>query len=195
MERGSLVTASIVKESPTASAGIRLGVNDDGLVCINHIRPLSSAAFTDLAEGMIIEAVNGFNCSTMKLKEVNTLFAGSKKVVTILARTTTDISVGRASFKSSRSLVSSRSILSGASSRESRESAESSLISSGSDPALDIPMMMSRAAPVSSRQDPALMDTVAPTTSKTAPATLQRLASPVPQLVAIESRDENSAWC
>ena len=195
MAPGSFVTASIVKDSH--SVGIRLGLNDDGLVTITHIAPLLAASFTDLAQGMVVEAVNGVKCSTMKLKEVNALFANSNSIITILARTTADISVGRASFKSTRSLASNRSILSRSNresersfaSQESRESAESPFASNGNEPVTT----SARAAP--DGNDPATMDRVAPSPAKTIVHQQQR-SSPVPALVSIESRDgENSAWC
>lgn len=199
MAPGSFVTASIVKDSNTTSVGIRLG-QDDGLVKITYIAPLLAASFTDLTEGMVVEAVNGVNCSTMKLKEVNALFAKSTSIITILARTTADISVGRASFKSTRSLASNRSILSRSSRgsarsvayQERRESTGSSFASSASDPAL---FSAARAAP--DGNDSATMDRVAPSPAKkTIVQHQQQRSSPVPALVAIESRDvDNSAWC
>jgi len=202
IEPGSLVTASIVKESASASAGIRLGKNDSDLVSIQHIVPLSAASFTDLMPGMIVEEVNGVSCKKMPLKEVNALFAKSASIVTVLARATSGVAVGRASFVSSRSLISGRSVSSRRSSdasvasKESRESAASSTASKGSDPVL-MKATVASSAPATSTTanrrkhldtDPAMMD-VARATSTT-----KRSVNSVPALQRIVA-DDDGYWC
>lgn len=106
---GSFVTAAIVKEEG-GSVGLKLVGLRGGGVMIKSVTPLSPASFTELEEGMVIKSINNTNTTQMDTKEVAKLLKADVKALTILAQTTKEVAMGRASFRSMRSLTSARSL-------------------------------------------------------------------------------------
>jgi C-terminal processing protease CtpA/Prc len=106
---GSFVTAAIMKENPTTPIGIKLGGTKSGQVVIRSVTELSPASFTELEEGMIVKSINNVQTNGLSTKEVAVLLAECTTSITILAQTTQEVAMGRASFKSMRSLSGNRS--------------------------------------------------------------------------------------
>ncbi|CAB9496639.1 PDZ domain (Also known as DHR or GLGF) [Seminavis robusta] len=107
---GSYLTAAIIKETPETSIGIKLAGTKQGNCIIKDVVPQSPASFTELEEGMVIRSINNVQTKGMPTKEVAELLKANVTSVTILCQTTKEVAMGRASFRSMRSLTSARSL-------------------------------------------------------------------------------------
>lgn len=106
---GSFITAAIIKEEGQP-LGIKLCGLRGGGVMLKSVTPQSPASFTELEEGMVVRSINNTDTTKSSTKEVAKLLGAQVKSVTILAQTTKEVAMGRASYRSMRSLTSARSL-------------------------------------------------------------------------------------